>query len=171
MTESFVIEPLGNHHGRAAFSCGEAALDNYLRERAGQEHRRKVAAVFILYETTAAVVAGFYTLSIYAVRSTELPEAFRRKQPRYEQLPAALIGRLAVDVRFGGRGLGTRLLMNALQRSYQVTQEVAAVAVVVEAKNDRARQWYESFGFESFPDSPDRLFMPMATIAKLISGP
>jgi ribosomal protein S18 acetylase RimI-like enzyme len=61
--------------------------------------------------------------------------------------------------------------MNALQRSYQVTQEVAAVAVVVEAKNDRARQWYESFGFESFPDNQDRLFMPMATIAKLISGP
>ncbi|HVA91249.1 MAG TPA: GNAT family N-acetyltransferase [Chloroflexota bacterium] len=169
MAENFEIEPLGNHHGRAAFSCGEPVLDHYLQARAGQEQRRKVAAVFILNETITATVAGFYRLSMYAVRPTELPEAFRRKQPNYDQLPAVLIGRLAVDSRFERRGLGARLLMDALARSYAATQQVAAVGVVVEAKNDRMRTWYESFGFESFPDSPNRLFLAMATINKLIT--
>jgi ribosomal protein S18 acetylase RimI-like enzyme len=170
VAENFEIEPLGNHHGRAAFSCGEPALDRYLRERAGQEQRRKAAAVFILHETITATVAGFYTLSMYAVRSADLPEVFRRKLPHYELLPAALVGRLAVDSRFGRRGFGARLLMDVLERSYTATQQVAASAVVVEAKNDRVREWYESFGFESFVDSPNRLFLPMATIGKLIIG-
>lgn len=101
---------------------------------------------------------------------SELPEAFARKQPRYDRLPAALIGRLAVDSRFAGRGLGTRLLMNALDRSLHATDQVAAVAIVVDAKHDRARQWYEQFGFTSFVDNPNRLFLPMSMIKKLAEG-
>lgn len=98
-----------------------------------------MAAVYILREKATVILAGFYTLSMYAVQSTDLPEEFRRKQPRYEYIPTVLIGRLAIDTRFGRRGLGTQLLMNALERSYQVSQEVAALAVVVDAKNDRVR--------------------------------
>ncbi len=126
--------------------------------------------MFILHETTKGMIAGFFTLSMYSIAPAELPEAFARKQPRYDRLPAALIGRLAVDTRFAGRGLGTRLLMNALERSLLATDQVAAVAVVVEAKHERARQWYEQFGFTAFVDDPDRLFLPMATIKRLIAG-
>ena len=170
MTEPLNVEPLGTHHNRVGFSCGEPALDRYLRYQAGQEQRRRVAAVFVLSPADSAAVAGFYTLSMYALVPAELPESFARKLPRYDRLPAALIGRLAVDTRFAGRGLGRRLLMNALERSLRATEQVAAVAVVVEAKHDRAQRWYEQFGFTSFVDNPHRLFLPMDTINQLIGA-
>ena len=170
MAEQFVVEPLGAQHRRTAFSCGEPALDQYLQQRAGQEQRREVAAVFMLRETTTETIAGFYTLSMYAVTPAELPDDFARKQPRYERLPAALIGRLAVDSRFGGRGLGSYLLVNALERCLVASDQIAAVAVVVNAKNERAKTWYTDFGFVQFVDDPNRLFLPMGSIRKLVDG-
>ncbi len=169
MAESFTVEALATRHNRAGFSCGEPALDQYLRQQAAQEQRRRVAAVFVLSEANADTVAGFYTLSMYALVPAELPESFTRRLPHYNRLPAVLIGRLAVDTRFAGRGLGRRLLMNSLERSLRATEEVAAIAVVVEAKHDWAQGWYEQFGLTSFADNPHRLFLPMATIRQLIS--
>jgi ribosomal protein S18 acetylase RimI-like enzyme len=170
VAEQFVVEPLGVQHQRATFSCGEPALDQYLQQRAGQEQRRKVAAVFMFRETTTNAIVGFYTLSMFAVTPSELPDDFARKLPRYERLPAALIGRLAVDSRFGGRGLGSYLLVNALERCLIASDQIAAVAVVVDAKNDRARVWYAGFGFIQFMDDPNRLFLPMGSIKKLVEG-
>ena len=163
----YVVEPLGRHHDRAGFSCGSEALDRYLREQAGQDVRNYLAAVFVLVDLMARTIAGYYTLSATAVEARELPAALTRRLPRYPLLPAVLLGRLAVDTRYRGRGLGALLLTDALKRSLGLREQVGAMAVVVDAKDDAARAFYERFGFQRFRDEEFRLYAPMGTIARL----
>lgn len=163
----FRIEPLGRIHNRASFTCGEEALDRYLREQAGQDVRRRVAAVFVLVQVTDGRLAGYYTLSSASLSSDDLPPEMTRTLPRYPCLPATLLGWLAVDARFRGQGLGELLLLDALRRAWQVTAQIGSLWVIVDAGNDRARQFYARYGFLSLPDSPMRLFLPMRTIEAL----
>lgn len=162
----FRIEPLEDRHDRAAFSCGVEPLDNYLRRQAGQDLRKRVAAVFVATPDTRTV-AGFYTLSAHLVNVGDLPAETARKLPRYPNLPATLLGRLAVSRDFRGQRLGEFLLMDALRRSLIHSAQVASVAVVVDAKDEAARAFYEHYGFIGLPDQPNRLFCPMKTIAEL----
>lgn len=94
-----------------------------------------------------------------------LPEALTRRLPRYPVVPAILIGRLARDLEFPGTG--GRLLIDALQRALMHSTSIAAAAVVVDAKDDSASDFYRHFGFEPLADHPRRLFLSMATIEKL----
>ena len=107
----------------------------------------------------------YYTLSSMAVKLAELPAETTRRLPRYPLVPATLLGRLAVDQRFQGRGYGRFLLADALFRA--VRSEIASFAVIVDAKDDAARRFYERESFLSFPDQPMKLFRPMADIAEL----
>lgn len=159
------VEPLSATHDRTGFHSGVPELDRYLLHQAGQDARRKVAVPFVLVDRTGAV-AGYYTLSAYGIRLTELPEVLAKKLPRYPLLPATLLGRLAISLEYRGRRLGRFLLMDALHRSWKATGEVASVGVVVEALNDGARAFYRHHEFVSLRDHPDRLFLPMATIEK-----
>ena len=169
------FEPLGAQHDRAEFSCGVEALDCYFREQAGQELRRAsggTARIFVLMDRgTAAVdwVAGYYTLSAFTVELRSLPPAFSRRLARYPNVPAILLGRLAVDTRYRGQGLGELLLFDALRRAFGVVEAVAAVAMVVDAKDDRARAFYERYGFERLLDNDYQLFIPMGTVAQLVA--
>jgi GNAT superfamily N-acetyltransferase len=168
---SYQFEPLGRHHNRAAFSCGVEALDRYFHQQVGQDQRRGLAAPYVLVDTATRDVLGYYTLSTFAIVPTSLPEALARRLPRYETVPAILIGRLAVDRRYRGQGLGRLLLVDALLRSLAISQQVGAMAVVVDAKDDAARSFYEQYGFTRFVDHEYRLFLPMATIAQLEREP
>jgi len=165
--EEFDIAPLNRRHDRAGFTCGVPALDRYLREQAGQDGRRGAAAVFVMMERATARIAGFYTLSSTAVDLACLPEEIGARLPRYPLVPATLLGRLAVDEAFRGRGFGRTLLIDALKRAKRAAREVAAVGVVVDAKDDPAVAFYERFGFIRFPRRRDRLFLPMRTINAL----
>ena len=112
-------------------------------------------------------VIGFYTLASTGVELQSLPQSVFRKLPKYPLVPATLLGRLAVDVRHRGLGLGEFLLLDALRRSLEASQQVASFAVIVDAKNESARQFYLKFGFLPCPDLPARLFLPMVTVASL----
>lgn len=160
---SLIIEPLGKEHDRAAFSCGVAELDSYLKHRAGQDVRRRIARVFVCTEGGFDVVLGFYTLSALSIDVSSLPEAQARRLPRHH-LPTALIGRLAVDRSAQGRGLGRLLLADAVQRTLHASEQVAIHAVVVEAKDEAARRFYQAYGFLSLPDQPMRLFLPLRSV-------
>lgn len=155
-------------HDRSGFSCGVEALDRYLQSQATQDARRRVAAPYVLIEPPSPDVLGFYTLSNMAIRAAELPAAFVRKLPRYPVLPATLLGRLAVDAKGRGRGLGTELLLDALRRCLR--SETASLAVVVDAKDDAAASFYGRHDFVRLAEQPNRLFMPMVEIEKLF-GP
>ena len=117
---------------------------------------------------TKAVV-GFYTLSATSFLLADLPDETAKKLPNYPQVPATLLGRLAIDSRYQGSGYGEIMLIDALRRVLQATTEVASFAVVVDAINDRARSFYEQYSFCAFPDQKLRMFLPMKTIADLVS--
>jgi predicted GNAT family N-acyltransferase len=162
----FKIEPLDEHHDRTAFSCGNEELDRYLQKQAGQDMNKRVAVVFVATED-GKTIAGFYALSAHMLNVGELPEAVAKKLPKYPNVPATLLGRLAVSQRFRGRGLGEFLLMDALKQSLGGTQYVASAAVVVDSKNDDVKNFYERYGFVPLPSKPTRLFCLMKTIAAL----
>ena len=158
------VEILGPQHDRSTFASGIEPLDRYFRTQAGQEARKNIAAPFVLVLADGSV-GGYYTLSATAVKLTELPADVARRLPRYPLVPATLLGRLAVDRRHQRKGYGRFLLADALYRT--VRNEIASFAVVVEAKDDAARRFYERESFLPFSDQPMKLFRPMAEIAKL----
>ena len=158
------VEALGPGHDRDAFASGVETLDRYFRTQASQDTRKHIAAPFVLVLPDGAV-AGYYTLSCTAIRLAELPPAAARRLPRYPLVPATLLGRLAVDKRCRGQGFGRFLLADALFRALR--SEIASFAVIVEAKDEAARRFYERESFLPFPETPMKLFRPMADIEKL----
>jgi GNAT superfamily N-acetyltransferase len=164
----WMIEPLRNEHDRAGFSCGNPSLDRYLKEQAGQDLRRGCATPFVLISKRGdATILGYYTLSSYGIDAGELPVEVAKKLPRYPLIPATLLGRLAVDRSFQGRGLGEFLLIDALHRALVQSAEIAAAAVVVDAIDAGAARFYRHFGFVAFPAIASRLFLPMKAVADL----
>lgn len=163
-----MIEPLGPRHDRAAFSCGNQQLDSYLQRQAGQELKKRAAVPFVI-TPDQKTIAGFYTLSQYAVDLGELPQEVSKKMPRYPMVSATLLGRLAVSERFRGQRLGERLLMDALHRALLSSKQIASAAVIVDAKDDQAVAFYRKYGFIDLPKIEKRLFLPMGTIAQLFS--
>lgn len=167
MTPSgFRIEALGSGHDRAGFSCGVEPLDRYLGMQAGQDMRRRVANCFVATPDGAATIAGFYTLAAASIPVHDLPDDQTRRLPRYPVMPAALIGRLAVDRRFKGKQLGAALLFDAVLRALRA--EPAVLTVIVDAKDETAAAFYRHHGFQAFDSRPSRLFLPIGTAAKLL---
>ena len=164
--ESLRVEPLGPHHDRTSFASGVEPLDRYLRSQAGQDARKNMAAPFVLVLPNGAV-GGYYTLSATAVKLADLPDQTVRRLPRYPLVPATLLGRLAVDRRFQGRGYGRFLLADALCRIAR--SEIASVAVIVDAKDEAARRFYERESFLPFADQPMKLFRPVVDIKQLFT--
>ncbi|MSQ10982.1 MAG: GNAT family N-acetyltransferase, partial [Dehalococcoidia bacterium] len=156
------FEPLANHD-RTDFSCGSDVLDTYLKRQASQDQRRLIAACYVLVDKDLGRVAGYYTLSAGSVEFEALPSEVSARLPRYPQVPVVRLGRLAVDARYQGQGLGRLLLVDALLRAFGVVAQVAAYAVVVDAKNEEAALFYERFGFQRLSDKTLTLFLPFAT--------
>lgn len=161
---SLRVEALGPHHDRSSFVSGVEQLDRYFRSQAGQDARKNMAAPFVLVLPDGAV-GCYYTLSSTALKLAELPAEITRRLPRYPLVPATLLGRLAVDKRHRGKGHGRFLLADALFRAAR--SEIASFAVIVDAKDEGARRFYERESFLPFPDQPMRLFRAMADIAAL----
>jgi GNAT superfamily N-acetyltransferase len=166
---TWLVEPLRSSHDREGFSCGNATLDRYLKQQASQDLRRGCATPFVLSPgANQSAILGYYTLSSYGIDTGDLPPDVAGKLPRYPLIPATLLGRLAVDKRHQGEGIGEFLLMDALHRSLTQSVQIAAAAVVVEAIDERATQFYRHFGFTPFPASEGRLFILTKTIQALL---
>ena len=163
------IEPLARKHDRAAFSCGYEKLDSYIKERASQEVKKQIVAPFVLVEGGGNTIIGYYTLSATSILLADLPEETAKKLPRYPDVPATLLGRLAVDARYKGRGHGELLLMDSLRRALQATTDIASFAVVVDPKDKKSRSFYEHYEFMAFRDQKLRMYLPMKTIADLFA--
>jgi len=162
------IEPLAKRHERGGFTCGAEALDRYLRQQARQDAEKHVAAPFVLIEPPGADVLGYYTLSASIVDVADIAPDLAKKLPRYPQLPVTLIGRLAVHEQLKGQGCGALLLMDALHRSLTHAEDIAAMAVVVDAKDDAAAAFYRHFSFLPLQRDARRMYLPMKTVAALL---
>lgn len=166
---SFVIEPLSDRHDREAFDCGEPALNEFLRRYARQNQARGVSRTFVAVREGEHEVLGFYSLAAGAVAFETIPETLRRRLPRYP-VPVAHLGRLATCRSVQGQGLGEVLLFDALARTLRVAAEIGVVAIDVWAKTDRARAYYQRYGFQPLSDDDLHLYLPLETVRKVL-GP
>jgi predicted GNAT family N-acyltransferase len=163
----FFIGPLSPARDREGFQCGEPVLDAYLQRQARQDMTRNLARVYVL-TNDGKTVNGFYSLSATAIDSASLPSQISRKLPHFS-IPAALLGRMAIDTRLQGRNLGNLLLMSALRKALDGSRDIGSWAVVVDAKQS-ARAFYLKSDFQPFPDDPTRLFITLAHFARSTSG-
>ena len=146
-------------HNCAAFDCGTPELNGYLTRRATQDRRRNLTQVYVLVDTDAPTqVLGYYTLSAAQVDTEQISEQERRRLPRYP-IPCFRMGLFSIQQNIQGQGLGKRLLGCAVDRCLQVRQEVAAYALIVDAKDANAKSFYEHFGFMAFTDRPLSLYL------------
>lgn len=157
----FRVVPIDQMHDRNTFNSGSVSLDSYFRERVTQDVRRRVAACFVALSNDGRI-AGYYTLSSASVFLGDLPAKLIKKLPRYPSVPVVRMGRLAVDQTFRGQGLGGALLADALTRV--IRSEIAAYALVVDAKDNAAADFYRHHGFLETASEPLTLFLPLATV-------
>lgn len=158
----YTIERLSPSHDRDSFDCGERPLDEYLRRYAGQHDRKGLGRTYVAVEHGGTAVKGYYTISSGAVSFEVVPENL----PRYP-VPVVLLARLAVDRTARGQGLGAMLLVHALKRAQDVSEQLGVHAVVVDALNDTARAFYLKYGFSELLDDPLHLFLPVRKIRQL----
>ena len=164
------IIPLDSrNHIRSSFCCGEESLDNYIRKQASQDLKKRVSTVFVLIDDPEVNVLAYYTLSSYTVNIAALEESFAKRLPRYPALPATLLGRLAVDNAQKGKRFGELLLIDALKKSLDTAMQVASLAVIAEALDERALSFYMKYGFKQFNQEPMKLYLPMKSIEELIA--
>lgn len=145
---------------RRQFCSGSEPLDRYVHDQVTQDIRRRVTSCFVALDETGRV-GGFYTLAATGILLNELPAPVTKRLPRYPTIPAVRMGRLAVDRAVHGCGLGAALLADALMRSSAA--EIAAFALVVDAKDEAAAAFYEHHGFVRFASQPRTLFLVLAT--------
>jgi ribosomal protein S18 acetylase RimI-like enzyme len=163
--QNLVIAPLNPTHDRTGFRCGVKALDSYLKKQAKQDIKRHISRVFVTTKPdNPKVVIGYYTLSTLSIELNQIPEKLARKLPKHP-VPAALIGRLAVNNAAQGQGVGKMLLADAIKRTLAVSDQIAIYAMVVDAINDNAKRFYEQFGFTRLSDDRPRLFLPLKSIS------
>ncbi|MDT8843987.1 GNAT family N-acetyltransferase [Paraburkholderia fungorum] len=155
----FQVVALAGGHDRLTFRSGVEPLDRYFHQQVSQDARRCVSSCFVALDGDR--IAGYYTLASASVALSGLPAELGRKLPRYPSVPAVRMGRLAVDADYRGRGLGAALLADALARV--IRAEIAAWALVVDAKDEGAAAFYRHHGFVAFADMPLTLFLPIAS--------
>jgi ribosomal protein S18 acetylase RimI-like enzyme len=157
----FQVARLDSDHKRSGFHSGTEPLDSYFKQQVSQDIRRRLAACYVAL-TEDQRIAGYYTLASASVLLADLPMALSKKLPRYPTVPAIRMGRLAVDMEFKGMGLGGALLADALTRSMR--SEIAAYALLVDAKDEAAAAFYKHHGLVELPSQPLKLFLPLATV-------
>lgn len=162
-------EILSNSHKKLKldFSCGKELLDTYLRTQASQDVRRKLSACFVSLDPNSGLIQGYDTLSNNSIPLDKVPDSFKNQLPNsYHSIPTTLLGRLAVDERFKGTGVGKMLLIDALRKSYEISKSIGSFAVVVDPLDEDAENFYTKYGFIFLPDSR-KMFLPMKTIERL----
>ena len=168
MKAPFRLEALSDGHDKQGFACGEEPLDRYIRTQASQDIRRRISACFVAVEEGTSQLAAYYTLAAASIPTPDLPTEITKRLPRYPTMPAVRIGRLAVDLKFQGRGLGGAMLADGLSRV--LVSPPAVFALLVDAKNDGAVAFYRHHGFLPLSSHPRTLFLPVATAEKIFHG-
>lgn len=161
---AFRLEVLRAEHDRKAFSSGVEPLDRYFREQATQDIRRRISACYVAIDEATSAIAGYYTLAAGGVPLDEMPSQLAKRLPRYASVPVVRMGRLAVHQHRRGKKLGAALLWDAVLRATR--SEIAAFALVVDAKNDAAADFYRHHGFVALDDERRRWLLPLSNVTE-----
>ena len=162
-----MIELLDKRHNRKDFDCGKELLNDYLKTQAGQDVKRKLSACFVLAEHETQVIQGYYTLSNNSIPLISFSEQIRKKLPKsYGSIPTTLLGRLATDKKYQGKGFGKILLIDALKRSYGISNEIGSFGIIVDPIDEEAKGFYQKYDFIELPDSK-KMFIATQTLKAL----
>ena len=157
-----IVVPLSDRHDRSQFDCGEPSLNLYLQRYASQHDRRGFGRTYVAVSDSSVSVSGYYTISSGSIGFETVPENLP-----HHPVPIVLLGRLAVDRRSQGQGVGELLLVDALRRAQRAADELGIYAVAVEALSDRARSFYMRFGFGALTDDRMHLYLPIKVVRQL----
>ncbi|MEZ4552287.1 MAG: GNAT family N-acetyltransferase [Dehalococcoidia bacterium] len=161
-------EPIARHHDRAGFDCGSTELNEYLERYARQNHERGGAKTFVaVFPGEPDRILGYYSIAPGSIESDRAPEQIRQRLGRYP-IPVFRLARLGVDQSVQGQGLGGEMLFAAAERALAVANEVGGMALVIDAKDEAAAEWYARFGAVPLRDDPLKLFLPLATVQEAI---
>ena len=166
MADALRFEPFDKaRHDRDSFDCGVRALNDYLKTKLGQHSKKSLTRGYVLASHDGKI-AGYFTLAASRITVSVIPDGhgFPARMP----LPTTLIGRLAVDLKFRGQGLGGALLVEALRVAVKVSETIASAAIEVDAKDEQSRAFYAKYGFESLTDDRLHMYLPMATARELV---
>ena len=164
----YLTIPLEKAFNRKEFDCGKSSLNDYIKTQVSQDVRKKLSVCFVLLNKDQKTVEGYYTLANGSIPYDSVPEILRKKYPKtYDYIPVTLLGRLALDEKVKGQGLGGKILIDALKRSLKVSEkDLGSVAVIVDPLDKEAESYYKHFGFVKLPNS-GKMFLDMKTIKKL----
>lgn len=163
----FSIVPLTKQK-RGDFDCGNESLNHYIKSLASQHIKQNVSRTYIaIADNEPDKVLGFYSLSSAEIDFVQVDDLLPKRFPPHYPVPVARLGRLAVDNKVAGQGVGGALLINALYRCYKISQEMAIVGVIVDAKDEEAKAFYLKHGFTHLTEQPLTVFILMKTIEKL----
>ncbi len=162
-----MIELLDKKHNRKDFDCGKGHLNDYLKTQAGQDVKRKLSVCFVLADNETKVIQGYYTLSNSSIPLSSFSEQIQKKLPKsYKSIPTTLLGRLAIDKKYQGKGIGKVLLIDALKRSYGISYEIGSFGIIVDPIDDEAKGFYQKYDFIELPDS-GKMFIATQTLKEL----
>ena len=165
---SYLTIKFSSNHIRNNFSCGNAPLDNYITTQVSQDIKKKLTACFVIIDDNYEI-RGYYTLSNASISIDDTPENIKTKMPRgYTALPVTLLGRLAVDSKSQGKKLGELLLIDALKRSFEVSETIGSNAIIVDPVDKQAVEFYRKYGFISLDSG--RMFITMKTVGDLFNS-
>lgn len=164
-----IFTEISDRHDRVSFDCDVPPLNDYLKKFARQNHETGISLTFVATDSAHPnIVLGYYSVSMGQIECESLPPDNRKRLPKYP-VPVMRIGRLAVDKSMRGKGIGRELLMDALVRSIEASRNVGVFAVVVDAKDDTAKEFYKKYGFLELLDKPMVLFILMSTVRDAVS--
>lgn len=166
--EIYEISKLSKSHKKNNFNSGSNQLDAYLKIQASQDIKKNVSVAYALTLAGSTDVIGYYTLSTISIDASEIPDDAIKSLPRYPLLPGLLLGRLAVDSNHQGKGIGAHLLIDALNRTSSISNQVGIIALIVDAKDESAAKFYKHYGFIDFPSNKLKLFLPTTTINEIV---
>lgn len=177
MSPNVIIEPLDtDKHDRAAFSSGAEQVDNFLRRTAGRLMKGGTVQVFVMVDSAEnpSRILGFYSLNAHCIGCGDLPRRYKRFANADGSISAAFIGMIGVIQEAQGQGVGSHLLIDALNGAYNVSLRMGTAVILLDildcgnpAAVARRQRLYEGFGFQALASNPLRMFMPMATVAQL----
>jgi GNAT superfamily N-acetyltransferase len=164
---TYLTIPLDFTHDKNSFSCGKDLLDNYFWKQAKQDVKRKLSACFVAVDIDSNKIKGYYTLSSNSIPNELIPDFFKKNLPNsYSDIPTILLGRLAIDKEFQGKGFGAMLLVDALKRCSAISDSVGACAIIVDPLDNSAEEFYLKYGFIKLPDG-EKMFLAMKTVREL----
>jgi len=166
---NLIIEPLSKAHNRNAFDCGNTALNHFLQKIARQHSEKGLSKTFVLIDTQQPTeIIAYLSLVVCEVLADDIPHQWKNKYPN--RIPAAKLAKLAVAQDQQRKGYGEMLLIDAMQKTWNVSQKMGIAGLFVDAKHEQAKAYYNQYGFISLPEQLDNLFLPLATIAKILGS-